>query len=327
MNTQPHATRRAVTIGLINNMADEALYITEQQFTSLINASAGDISVTLRLFALNGTFRSPSALEYIRNHCEPASVAMDCKLDALIITGAQPCADRLQDELYWQELTEIFDWAKENTTSTILSCLAAHAGVLHLDGIERRRLREKCFGLFPFIVKHSHSLVGKYGCRHLMPHSRYNEVLQSDLEHAGYEILTSSPVHGVDIFTKLFGSQFVFLQGHPEYGANVLAREYRRDIGRQLRGEIDKPPKLPQHYFTIEAETELGALQRRAQEDPGRLTPQDLSKIDALAPARAEWRDSAISFYRHWIETIASSPRQKPTDTREAEPVASRDGF
>ena len=71
-------------------------------------------------------------------------------LDALIITGAQPQADRLSNEPYWEELVEIIDWAKTNTASTILSCLAAHAGVLHLDGVERRPLPEKCTGVFGF---------------------------------------------------------------------------------------------------------------------------------------------------------------------------------
>jgi homoserine O-succinyltransferase len=325
--TELRPAPRAVTIGLINNMADEALHITERQFTSLISASAGDINVTLRLFALNRTPRSPSALEYLRTHCEPVSSAIGCKLDALIITGAQPCTARLEDEPYWQELTEIFDWAKENTSSTILSCLAAHAGVLYLDGIERRRLKEKCFGLFYFTVQHYHPLVGRRGNRRLTPHSRYNEVLQGELERAGYEILTSSPEHGVDIFTKFFGSQFVFLQGHPEYSANTLAREYRRDIGRESRGEIGRAPKMPEGYFSIDAEAESLALQRRVREGRCRLTSEELSRIDALAPVRPEWRDAAVSFYRHWIETIAASPHQKPTDAREAEPLASRDEF
>ena len=41
---------------------------------------------------------------------------------------------------------------------------------------------------------------------------------------------------------KCFGSQFVFLQGHPEYDANSLAREYRRDMDRYMRGETEREP-------------------------------------------------------------------------------------
>ena len=111
----------------------------------------------------------------------PLSSAMDGELDALIITGAQPRAARLSDEPYWEELIELIDWAKEHTASTILSCLAAHAGVLYLDGVERRPLPEKCTGVFAFQAQRDHPLVGEQGRARLTPHSRYNSLLQSDL--------------------------------------------------------------------------------------------------------------------------------------------------
>ena len=311
---QPCLARRAVTIGLVNNMGDEALKVTERQFTDLVSMSAGDIDVQLRLFALTRTPRSPRALEYISARYEPASAAMEGELDALIITGAQPRAARLSDESYWEELIALIDWAKAHTASTILSCLAAHAGVLHLDGVERRPLPEKCTGVFGFKAQRDHPLAGELGRARLTPHSRYNGLLQSDLELAGYDVLTSSLAHGVDSFIKSFGSQFVFLQGHPEYDADSLAREYRRDMGRYLRGETDWEPARPKGYFTAEAETELRALERRAREDARRLPMGDLSKIDALAPAEAQWRDAAISFYRNWIETIAVSNGRVPAE-------------
>ena len=93
-----------------------------------------------------------------------------------------------------------------------------------------------------------------------VPHSRYNGLLRSELEQAGYAILTSSPGCGVDSFVKCFGSQFVFLQGHPEYDANSLAREYRRDIDLSLRGESDRIPARPTGYFGPEAEAKLNAM-------------------------------------------------------------------
>ncbi len=296
-----------MTIGLVNNMGDEALKVTERQFSDLIGASSDDIDVELRLFALKRTPRSPRALEYIRSRYEPASAAMDGELDALIITGAQPRAARLSDESYWEELIELIDWAKDHTASTILSCLAAHAAVLHLDGVERRPLKEKCTGVFSFPAQRDHSFVGKQGRARLIPHSRYNGLSQSDLERAGYDVLTSSPEHGVDSFTKSFGSRFIFLQGHPEYDANSLAREYRRDMGRYLRRETDRGPARPKGYFTADAEAELDALELQARKDPSCL--EDLSRIDALAPAEPQWRGASLSFFRSWINMIAVSSR------------------
>ncbi len=304
---EQRSARRTVTIGLVNNMGDEALKVTERQFGGLLSRSAGDVDVQLRLFALKRTPRSPWASEYIAARYEPACAAMDGELDALIITGAQPRATRLNEEPYWEELIELIEWAKENTASTILSCLAAHAGVLHLDGVERCPLPEKCSGVFAFQAHRDHPLAGAQGRARLVPHSRYNGVLQDDLQFAGYDVLTSSPVHGVDSFTKSFGSQFVFLQGHPEYEAVSLAREYRRDMGLYLRGDTDRSPARPKGYFTAEAETELRALERQAREDRRRLTLEDLTKIDALAPTEASWRNAAISFYSGWIELITTA--------------------
>jgi homoserine O-succinyltransferase/O-acetyltransferase len=305
LRSRPAKERAGVAIGLINNMGDQALKITERQFGSLLSKAAGDIGVSFRIFALKSTRRSSRALDYINARYEPASAAMDGDLDGLIITGAQPQADRLSEEPYWEELVELIDWAKLNTASTILSCLAAHAGVLHFDGVERRRLPEKCTGLFGFTAERTHPLVGEQGRVRLIPHSRHNGLVQSELEQAGYVVLTSSRTSGVDSFVKCFGSQFVFLQGHPEYDANSLAREYRRDMNQYLLGETDRIPARPKGYFGTEAEAKLSAMDCCTAEHRFQQQIQDLSIIEALAPAEALWREGAVSFFRGWIEMLA----------------------
>jgi homoserine O-succinyltransferase len=307
LRSRPAGERAGFAIGLINNMGDEALKITERQFGRLVSQAAGDIDVSFRIFALKSTRRSPRALDYINACYEPASAVMDGHLDGLIITGAQPQADRLSEEPYWEELAELIDWAKLHTTSTILSCLAAHAGVLHLDGVERRPLPEKCTGVFAAATETAHPLADEQGRVRLIPHSRYNGLSRSELEQAGYVVLTSSPRCGVDSFVKSFGSQFVFLQGHPEYDANSLAREYRRDTERHLRGETERKPVKPSGYFSAEAEAELRAMERSAYGDRCRTQIKDISIIDALAPAEPAWREAAIAFYRSWIEMMVNT--------------------
>jgi homoserine O-succinyltransferase/O-acetyltransferase len=173
-------------------------------------------------------------------------------------------------------------------------------------------LPEKRTGVFAFAAETTHPLVGKQGRVRLIPHSRYNGLLQSELEEAGYDILTSSPECGVDSFVKSFGSQFVFLQGHPEYDANSLAREYRRDVDRYLRGETERKPARPRGYFAAQSEAELDAMERSAHQDRGRIEIKDISIIDALAPAEATWREAAIAFYRSWIEMIADTKLGTP---------------
>ena len=322
--SRPAGERAGIAVGLINNMGDEALKITERQFASLVSEAAGDVDVSFRIFALKSTRRSSLAQDYINARYEPASAAMDGGLDALIITGARPQTDRVSEEPYWEELVELIDWAKLHTASTILSCLAAHAGVLHLDGVERRPLPEKCSGVFAFTAERTHPLVGKQGGVRLIPHSRHNGLLQSELEQAGYAILTSSRGSGVDSFVKSFGSQFVFLQGHPEYDANSLAREYRRDMERYLRGEAERKPARPRGYFGAEAEAKLQAMEHSAQNDRCRRQ-KDISAVDALAPAEAPWREAAIAFYRSWIAMIANpSLRTRATLNAGTDEFASR---
>src|SRR5207344_3095536 len=80
-------------------------------------------------------------------------------------------------------------------------------------------------------------------------------------------ILTRSKEAGVDAFVKERGSLFVFLQGHPEYEAVTLLLEYRRDIGRYLRGERDTYPDMPEGYLDDEMVLKLTALRQRALAD------------------------------------------------------------
>src|SRR5579872_1754059 len=147
-----------IDIGLLNNMPDGALHSTERQFFTLLNAAAGGVVVRLSLFALPEVPRSDSAQDHIRRFYSGIGDLWSRRLDGLIITGTEPRTANLRDEPYWGSMTRVLDWAAENTHSTICSCLAAHAAVLHLDGIERRRLADKRFGLFQCNPACSHPL-------------------------------------------------------------------------------------------------------------------------------------------------------------------------
>ena len=88
-------------------------------------------------------------------------------------------------------------------------------------------------------------------------HSRLNALRKSDLTARGYQVLTESPEAGVDIFAKQLRSHFIFFQGHPEYDALSLQREYLRDITRFIAGERDTYPAIPAGYFDVETEGRL----------------------------------------------------------------------
>jgi homoserine O-succinyltransferase/O-acetyltransferase len=287
-----------LTIGLINNMPDSALQATERQFMRLLRQAAGNVRIDLHCFSLPSVHRSQTAKWRIdRQYTDIADLGR-LHIDGLIVTGAEPNAATLPEEPFWQDLTDIVDWAKTNTRSTIWSCLAAHAAVLHLDGIERQRLAAKCSGVYDCFRAIEHWLTADLPSPLRVSHSRLNELRASDLVARGYQLLTRSPQAGVDIFAKQLRSQFVFFQGHPEYDALSLEREYLRDISRFLAGERDSYPAFPDGYFDTETEDRLLNFARRASAErrpalsaelPSRTLRHDLAAGAAATTIFGNW--------------------------------------
>ena len=221
-------------------------------------------------------------------------------------------AGRDASEPYWGLLAEVFDWAEHNTNSAVLSCLAAHASVLHSDGICRHRLPEKQFGMFDSLKRCDHPLTSHVGDRVRFPHSRWNEVRANDLITCGYTILTESEQAGVDVFVKKKKeSLFVHFQGHPEYGAQTLLREYRRDIRRFLRGERDTYPSAPKGYFD-NAATQLMDNFRKSVVSDRREEVIDSFPESVAKGLRSTWYASAMSVYRDWLQYMASRKPSVP---------------
>jgi homoserine O-succinyltransferase/O-acetyltransferase len=258
--------RTELTIGLVNNMPDSALKATERQFARLLQGAAGpDLRIRFHCFSLPSIVRSPAAKAHLAHGYSDIADLDRLRIDALIVTGAEPVADSLRDEPYWPELASLVDWAKTNTRSTIWSCLAAHAAVLHLDNIERRRLPAKCSGVYA-----CGKVAGDWLTRDLrsplqVSHSRLNALNESELVARGYQVLTRSDEVGVDIFARRTPSHFVFFQGHPEYDALSLQREYMRDIARFLAGQRDHYPEIPASYFDADTELVLKRFETRAR--------------------------------------------------------------
>jgi homoserine O-succinyltransferase len=296
----------AIEIGIVNNMPDAALELTERQFIGLLAAASGRTRVRVRLFALPHIPRGDLARRRLISDYEDVGRLWDTRLDGLIVTGMEPGPGALPDEPYWQTFTEIIDWAERNTTSSIWSCLAAHAVVLHRDGIARRRFGEKCFGVFKCMREADHPLLAGSPARSLVPHSRWNDVPAEALEGAGYELLARSPEVGADMFVKHDRSLFVFLQGHPEYDPMTLLREYRRDVSRFLRHERDSYPALPRSYLDAASERSLDAFRRCAlsARDPELLERFPATSI--VQRSANSWHAAALRLYRNWLSGLTA---------------------
>lgn len=300
-------------IALINNMPDAALEDTEIQFFELVDAASGKIPVRLKLHSLSGVPRGKRGEQHLNTFYFNTDDLLNSQYDAVIMTGTEPRQANLRNEPYWSALASVLDWAESNTVSTILSCLAAHAGVLHSDGINRHPLSDKQFGVFDFARAANHQLTADAGERVRFPHSRWNEVQAHALHSCGYLVLTRSAEGGVDSFVKKKKrSLFVHFQGHPEYEAQTLLKEFRRDIKRFLRRERETYPSMPKGYFDATAARLLAEFSDIALSERREELMEGFPEAALVSGLKSTWRSSAMSIYRNWLQYVVS----KKTEAR-----------
>jgi homoserine O-succinyltransferase len=199
----------------------------------------------------------------------------------------------------------LINWAQTHTASTIWSCLAAHAVAQALHGVRRRRLAEKRFGVFGHRIRPGHVLLEGLRAPLLTPHSRWNELPVEALEAEGFGVLSSSEQTGADLFVHTRRSLLVCFQGHPEYEPATLLKEYRRDVGRYLRGEQPGWPTLPHGYFAREAVQLIEAFRQRAEakRDGELLAEFPMAKL--ASGLEAGWQTAAAAIYRNWLQYVA----------------------
>lgn len=304
--TQAGPVRAAgcVTVGLVNNMPDAALEATERQFVELVRASARSTVVRLVPFAIPQVPRGEAARRAMAGRYRPIGELWNSRLDGLIVTGTEPRSENMKDEPYWGTLSAVIDWARHNTASTIWSCLAAHAAVLQSDGIKRRAFKEKLSGVFECRPVAPHPMLRGAPLPLSIPHSRCNDLPERALKASGYRILTRSAKAGVDMFARHDRSFHLFLQGHPEYEPDTLLREYRRDIGRYLRGERDDYPAAPHGYLDGEAAALAQAFHERALTDRRPDLIRSFPKRTLESGIAAAWRATAIAIYENWFDYL-----------------------
>jgi homoserine O-succinyltransferase/O-acetyltransferase len=299
-NLRDHAP---LVIGLVNNMPDAALQATERQFCNLLAEASRDLLIWVRFFSIPQLPRSEAGRAYISQHYEDIDEMLADRLDGLIVTGAEPRAEVLSDEPYWPVLTRVVDWAEDNTTSALWSCLAAHAAVLHLDGIKRQPFREKLSGVFECEKVADHAIVAGSASKWCVPHSRYNDLSAQELVAKNYSIVTRAPEVGADMFVKQRRrSLAIYVQGHPEYDAEALFREYRRDIRKFVARESDSYPEMPRGYFDDETAAELERFRRRTLRD--RSTHVVLHFPEAEKKLTRSWHQPAVRLYTNWLSYL-----------------------
>ena len=191
------------------------------------------------------------------------------KYDGMIITGAPVEQLEFEDVGYWEEMKEIFAWARTHVTSTLYICWAAQAGLYYHYGIPKYPLPQKMFGIFPqHTLDPQLPIFRGFDDVFQMPHSRHTELHREDiLANPDLRLIAESPDSGVSIVMARNGREF-FITGHLEYAPDTLDKEYRRD--KDVRKDVD----VPRNYYRFN---------------------------DPSQPPLVTWRAHANLLYSNWI--------------------------
>ena len=298
-----HQDIRELHIGLLNMMPDAALEATERQFFRLVGESNPIAQFYVHPFTLDAIPRGDKAAAHIARYYEPFEKIRAEGLDALIITGANVTGEDLSKEPFWGPLGEVIDWAWDNVTTTLLSCLATHA-VLHFRyGQPRVRQPAKRWGVFSHrVLDTRHPLVADVNTRFDVPHSRWNDVSRAQFEAAGLHVLAESAEVGVHLATSPDGFRMVFFQGHPEYDTISLLKEYKRDALLAAQGRLAAYPPFPDNYLrpfdqAILLEWRDRLLAARARNEAAPDFPEAL----VAASLDNTWHDTAEAVIGNWM--------------------------
>ncbi|HBJ77302.1 MAG TPA: homoserine O-succinyltransferase [Porphyromonadaceae bacterium] len=215
---------------------------TETDLVRLLSNSPLQIELTLLKIKSHTSKNTP--IEHMMQFYKEFDEVNGENFDGMIITGAPVEQMEFEDVTYWEELTQIFDWAYKHVTSTIYICWAAQAGLYHFHKVRKRNFEEKLFGVFEHkVLDRTCPLFRGFDDRFYVPHSRYTESVREDIENnPNLSILSSSEKAGVYIVMARNGREF-FITGHSEYAPMTLDTEYKRDISKGLSIHI------PDNYY------------------------------------------------------------------------------
>ena len=259
----------------------------------------------VHVFSLPGLERSRETNDYIDQYYTTFESVKEEGLDALIITGANVANPSLDQEAFWHPLTEVIEWARENVTSTLCSCLSTHALMKYFYRIERVKRPDKKWGVFEHrVTQPQHPLLREINTRFDVPHSRWNSVTREHFEDAGLTVLIQSFDGEVHMAVSPDQLRMVYFQGHPEYDINSLLKEYKRDLLGYFNGRSHQPP-YPENYFPLEAREMAERYMRNAQLALERGADLPEFPEDRFLPwLDNTWGDTARAIFNNWLGSV-----------------------
>lgn len=211
---------------------------TETDLIRLLSNTPLQIDITFMKLKSHTSKNTP--IEHMMAFYKDFDSMKDDKFDGMIITGAPVETYEYEEVNYWDEITEIFKWARTHVTSTLYICWAAQAGLYYNYGIKKYALEKKMFGVFKQYPLHPLLPIFRgFDDFFYMPHSRHTEIREEEIiRNKELTLIANSPESGVSMVMARNGRDF-FITGHLEYSPDTLDKEYRRD--KDKRDDVEMP--------------------------------------------------------------------------------------
>lgn len=231
---------RPLRIALLNLMPLKIT--TETDMVRLLSNTPLQLEISFMKLKSHTSKNTP--IEHMENFYTDFEDLRSEKFDGMIVTGAPVEQMAFEEVNYWDEITEVFDWARTHVTSTLYICWAAQAGLYHYYGVPKYPLDKKLFGVFEHrMLDPLHAIFRGFDDVFYVPHSRHTEVRREDiLKVPELTLLSESDEAGVYMVMGRSGRE-LFVTGHSEYSPLILDGEFRRDMEKGLSIE------LPKNYY------------------------------------------------------------------------------
>lgn len=257
--------RPVLRIGILNLMPQAEAY--EHSILSRLGRSRKEIWPVWIRSEVHG-YGSSNKDHLSRHYTVFSDAIREQPLNGLIITGAPVEKLPFGEVRYWEEISQIMDYAWKNIPGTMGLCWGGLAMAKFL-GIGKAVHEKKIFGVFPSQnLNTSHPVTGSSGNPFYCPQSRYagfDEAELKEAEAAGkVELLAFAEETGHFIFSAT-DKNFIGHIGHPEYTVERILFEYHRDQKAGL--------KTVPEYFNVDKPS-------------------------------YNWKDSGTSFFTNWVDRL-----------------------
>lgn len=201
---------------------------TETDLVRLLSNSP--LQIEINFLALSTHTPKNTPISHLISFYKQFSEIKDSYYDGMIITGAPVEMLPFKEVKYWDEITQICDWARTHVTSTFYICWGAQAALHHFYGINKYPLDKKLFGIFNHKINDSSfPLFRGFDDEFYAPHSRHTTILAEEIKkRPELTIHSESDEAGVYIVSSRGGREF-YITGHSEYSPETLHNEYLRD--------------------------------------------------------------------------------------------------